>query len=149
MPAEAYHSMTDAHGQHSHVSGAPSQVLVDRESRRRARFVAPSRLPRAGGGGNFPDRGVSFSAQTKGTVRLVNAFYVTYGPQTIDFAIFVSMNPPTMGAPMGGHGGSNPDGGLWGPPLGSDRPWLVFFLAREGVEPDAVFLTLRFLNGAP
>ena len=33
--------------------------------------------------------------------------------------------------------------------LGSDRPWLVFFLAREGVEPDAVFLTLRFLNGAP
>ena len=36
---------------------------------------------------------LSFSAQTKGTVRLVNAFYVTYGPQTIDFAIFVSMNP--------------------------------------------------------
>jgi len=57
-------------------------------------FVAPSRLPRAGGGGNFPDRRMSFSAQTKGTVRLVNAFYVTYGPQTIDFAIFVSMNPP-------------------------------------------------------
>ena len=38
---------------------------------------------------------LSFSAQTKGTVRLVNAFYVTYGPQTIDFAIFVSMNPPS------------------------------------------------------
>ena len=52
-------------------------------------------------------------------------------------------------APAARHGGSNPHGGLWGPPLGSDRPWLVFFLAREGVEPDAVFLTLRFLNGAP
>ena len=25
---------------------------------------------------------------------LVNAFYVTYGSQTIIFAIFVSMNPP-------------------------------------------------------
>ena len=45
--------------------------------------------------------------------------------------------------------GAHRGGGLWAPPLGSDRPWLVFFLAREGVEPDAVFLTLRFLNGAP
>ena len=27
---------------------------------------------------------------------LVNAFYVTYGSQTIIFAIFVSMNPPTL-----------------------------------------------------
>ena len=30
--------MTDAHGQHSRVSGAPSQVLVDRETRPRARI---------------------------------------------------------------------------------------------------------------
>ena len=29
-------------------------------------------------------------------MRLVNAFYVTYGLQTIDFAIFVSMNPPKI-----------------------------------------------------
>ena len=28
-------------------------------------------------------------------MRLVNAFYLTYGPQTIDFAIFVPMNPPS------------------------------------------------------
>ena len=88
--------MTDAHGQHSHVSGAPSQVLVDRESRRRAR-IRPAIAARVGRrGGQFYGSLLSFSAQTKGTVRLVNAFYVTYGPQTIDFAIFVSMNPPTI-----------------------------------------------------
>ena len=58
-------------------------------------FVPPSRLAAAGGGVNFPDRDFSFSAQTKGTVRLVNAFYFRYGLETIDFAIFVSMNPPS------------------------------------------------------
>ena len=31
-----------------------------------------------------------------------------------------------------------PHGGLWGPPWGTPSA-LVFFLAREGVEPDAVF----------
>ena len=45
--------MTDAHGQHSRVLGAPSQVLVDRESRRRAAFVPPSRLAWARGGAIF------------------------------------------------------------------------------------------------
>ena len=69
-----------------------SLSTVNRDGERA--FVPPSRLAWAGGGANFPDRPRSFSAQTKGTVRLVNAFYVTYGPQTIDFAIFVSMNPP-------------------------------------------------------
>ena len=29
---------------------------------------------------------------------LVNAFYATNGPQTIIFAIFVSMNPPKQGS---------------------------------------------------
>ena len=48
------------------------------------------------GGSIFRIAVLSFSAQTKGTVRLLNAFYVTYGIQTIDFAIFVSMNPPTI-----------------------------------------------------
>ena len=69
-----------------------SLSTVNRDGERA--FVAPSRLAWAVGGVNFPDRTFSFSAQTKGTVRLVNAFHVTYGPQTIDFAIFVSMNPP-------------------------------------------------------
>ena len=86
--------MADERGQVSHLQAAVSQVLVDRESRRRARIRRAIAAPANGGGGNFPDRGRSFSAQTKGTVRLVNAFYVTYGLQTIDFAIFVSMNPP-------------------------------------------------------
>ena len=58
-------------------------------------FVPPSRLAAAGGGVNFRIVKLSFSAPTKGTVRLVNAFYVTYCLQTIDFAIFVSMNPPS------------------------------------------------------
>ena len=48
--------MTDAHGQHSHVSGAPSQVLVDRESRRRARIRPAIAARVARRGVNFPDR---------------------------------------------------------------------------------------------
>ena len=88
MRAEAYRSMADERGQVSQLQAAVSQVLVDRESRRERAFVPPSRLAAAGGGVNFPDRGLSFSAQTKGTVRLVNAFYVTYGPQTIIFLRF-------------------------------------------------------------
>ena len=71
-----------------------SLSTVNRDGERA--FVAPSRLAAAGGGVNFPERVSRFSAQTKGTVRLVNAFYVTYGLQTIDFAIFVSMNPPIL-----------------------------------------------------
>ena len=71
-----------------------SLSTVNRDGERA--FVAPSRLAWAGGGAIFRIADFSFSAQTKGTVRLVNAFYVTYGPQTIDFAIFVSMNPPTI-----------------------------------------------------
>ncbi len=87
--------MTDAHGQHSHVSGAPSQVLVDRESRRRARIRRAIAARLGGRGGSiFRIANFSFSAQMKGTVLLVNAFYATNGTQTIIFAIFVSMNPP-------------------------------------------------------
>ena len=59
--------------------GSKSLSTVNRDGERA--FVAPSRLAWAAGGGNFPDRTFSFSAQTKGTVRLVNAFYVTYGLQ--------------------------------------------------------------------
>ena len=69
-----------------------STVKCDRERP----FVAPSRLARAGRGVNFPDRPISFSPQTKGTLLLVNAFYATNGTQTIIFAIFVSMNPPKV-----------------------------------------------------
>ena len=58
-------------------------------------FVAPSRLGWARGGSIFRIAAVSFSAQTKGTVSLVNAFYATNGTQAIIFAIFVSMNPPS------------------------------------------------------
>ena len=72
-----------------------SLSTVNRDGERA--FVAPSRLPRPQGEAIFRIAGVSFSAQTKGTVRLVNTFYVTYGPQKIDFAIFVSMNPPNNG----------------------------------------------------
>ena len=74
-----------------------SLSTVNRDDERA--FVPPSRLARARGGVIFRIARASFSSQTKGTVRLVNAFYVTYGPQTIDFAIFVSMNPPN--APRG------------------------------------------------
>ena len=58
-------------------------------------FVPPSRLAWARGGAIFRIAHVSFSAQSKGRVLLVNAFYATNGTQTIIFAIFVSMNPPT------------------------------------------------------
>ena len=68
-----------------------STVNADRE---RA-FVAPSRLARAAGGSIFRIARISFLAQTKGTVSLLNAFYVTNGTQSIIFAIFVSINPPT------------------------------------------------------
>ena len=74
---------------------AKSLLTVNRDGERA--FVAPSRLACRRGGSIFRIAEFSFSAQTKGTVRLVNAFYVTYGPQTIDFAIFVSMNPPNNG----------------------------------------------------
>ena len=95
MRAEAYRSMADERGQVSQLQAAVSQVLVDRESRRRAR-IRPAIAARLGRRGvNFPDRAFSFSAKTKPTVRLVNAFYATNGLQTIIFAIFVSMNPPT------------------------------------------------------
>jgi hypothetical protein len=75
---------------------AKSLSTVNRDGERA--FVPPSRLVAPGGGVNFPDRSISFSTQIKGTVLLVNAFYVTYGSQTIIFAIFVSMNPPTPGS---------------------------------------------------
>ena len=42
----------------------------------------------------FDHREMSFSAKTKSTVRLVKAFYATNGPQTTNFANFVSMTPP-------------------------------------------------------
>ena len=71
----------------------PKSLSTVNRDRERA-FVPPSRLAAAGGGVNFPDRGFSFSAQTKGTVRLVNAFYVTYGLQTIDFCDFRFHEPP-------------------------------------------------------
>ena len=61
-------------------------------------------------------------------------------PQGSSGAISAVVTPT---APRGGphitvapHGG--PHGGLWGPPWGTPSA-LVFFLAREGVEPDAVF----------
>ena len=59
-------------------------------------FVPPSRLAAAGGGSIFRIAEFSFSAQTKPTVRLVNAFYVTNGTQTMSFAKLVSMNPPRI-----------------------------------------------------
>ena len=93
MRAEAYRSMADERGQVCHLQAAACQVLVDRESRRRARIRPAIAAPVGRRGVNFPDR--DFQRKTKGTVLLVNAFYVTNGPQTIIFAIFVSMNPPT------------------------------------------------------
>ena len=74
MRAEAYRSMADERGQVCHLQAAVCQVLVDRESRGRARIRRAIAAAAAGGGGNFPDRALSFLAQTKGTVRLVNAF---------------------------------------------------------------------------
>ena len=51
MRAEAYRSMADERGQMSHLQAAVSQVLVDRESRRRARIrpAIAARLGREGG----------------------------------------------------------------------------------------------------
>ena len=51
MRAEAYRSMADERGQMSHLQAAVSQVLVDRESRRRAgiRPAIAARLGRRGG----------------------------------------------------------------------------------------------------
>ena len=57
-------------------------------------FVPPSRLAWAEGGSIFRIARLSFSAQKKGRVSLLNAFYVTNATHTIIFAIFVSMNPP-------------------------------------------------------
>ena len=69
-----------------------SLSTVNRDGERA--FVPPSRLEWAGGGSIFRIAIFSFLAQTNGTVLLVNAFYATNGPQTINFAIFVSMNSP-------------------------------------------------------
>ena len=85
--------MADERGQVWQLQAAVWQVLVDRETRRRAR-IRPA-IAWAGGGSIFRIAH-SFSAQKKGTVSLLNAFYVTNATQTIIFAIFVSMNPPTV-----------------------------------------------------
>ena len=55
MRAEAYRSMADERGQLSHLKAAVSQVLVDRESRRRAgiRPAIAARLGRRGGHENI------------------------------------------------------------------------------------------------
>ena len=57
---------------------------------------ANARGPWARGGAIFRIAKFSFSAQSKGRVLLVNAFYATNGTQTIIFRIFVSMNPPII-----------------------------------------------------
>lgn len=69
-----------------------SLSTVNRDGERA--FVPPSRLAWPGGGSIFRIAIFIFLAQTNGTVLLVNAFYATNGPQTINFAIFVSMNSP-------------------------------------------------------
>ena len=56
MRAEAYRSMADERGQVSHLQAAVSQVLVDRESRRRARIRRAIAAGLNAAGVNFPDR---------------------------------------------------------------------------------------------
>ena len=55
MRAEAYRSMADERGQVWQLQAAVWQVLVDRESRRRARIVAAIAAPRGQRGVNFKD----------------------------------------------------------------------------------------------
>ena len=53
MRAEAYRSMADERGQVSQLQAAVSQVLVDRESRRRARIRAAIAARPGREGGQF------------------------------------------------------------------------------------------------
>ena len=71
---------------------AKSLLTVNRDGERA--FVPPSRLVRLVGGSIFRIARFSFSTQIKGTVLLVNAFYVTYGSQTIIFCDFRFHEPP-------------------------------------------------------
>ena len=89
--------MADERGQVWQLQAAVWQVLVDRETRPRARIRrAIAARPGREGGQFSGSLNLGFSGQMKGTVSLVNAFYVTNGTQTIIFAIFVSMNPPSV-----------------------------------------------------
>ena len=64
MRAEAYRSMADERGQVCHLQAAVFQVLVDRESRRRARMVAAIAARPGPEGGQFSgSRNLAFRAK--------------------------------------------------------------------------------------